>query len=425
MARRTTLPKNVVIVAFEGPDRYSMVGGLGVRVTQLALALGEAGVETDLFFIGEPGKPSIEEMAPRVRLRRWAQWISEYHPAGVYDGEDHKIADLTRSVPAVIAQEIVEAAARRGERTLVIGEDWQVAPAMIALHEELLERGLRGDAMLTWNANNTYGFERVDFPALVNAVQVTGVSKYMKFELELRDVQSLVIPNGIPESLTERYDADAVRELRRALKRRRPLLKVGRYSPDKRWLQAIDAVADLRDAGEPVQLIVRGGKEAYGELVFTRARERGLRVEELRIEDCSPERLAPALRESTADIVDLRSFLPDDTLYALYGAVDAVLANSGKEPFGLVGLEVMAARGIPVCGSTGEDYAQPFHNAVVCDTGDPRELAAYLRVLFGSAELTERIRKNAQKTARRYTWPAVFQTLAAKLTFLEEVPVSP
>lgn len=420
MAQRAKLPENVAIVAFEGPDRYSMVGGLGVRVTELARALGREGASTDLFFIGDPDAPYVEELAPNVRLRRWSQWLSKYHPAGVYDGEDAKIDDMTRSLPDTIADEIVEPAARRGERTLVVGEDWQVAPAIVGLHEALLARGLRGHAHLMWNANNTYGFERVDFPALANSAQIAAVSKYMKFELALMNVPALVIPNGIPVESIGRFDAGAVKALRRSLRGRRTLLKVGRYSPDKRWLQAIDAVADLREMDQQVQLIVRGGKEPYGEVVFARARERGLEISTVQIEECSPERLSEALAPETADVLILQAFLPNETLYALYGAVDAVLANSGKEPFGLVGLEVMAAHGIPVCGSTGEDYAQPFDNAIVCDTGDPRELAAYLRRLFEDESLAASIRRRAQKTAKRYAWPAVCDILAAKIAYLEQ-----
>ena len=64
--------------------------------------------------------------------------------------------------------------------------------------------------------------------------------------------------------------------------------------------------------------------------------------------------LAALLRESReADVINLTSFLSDPMVTAIYSACDAVLANSGHEPFGLVGLEVMGAGGIPVTGSTG------------------------------------------------------------------------
>jgi glycosyltransferase involved in cell wall biosynthesis len=243
----------------------------------------------------------------------------------------------------------------------------------------------------------------------------------MKFELALRGAQSLVVPNGIPETIAQQDHSAGIAALQKVFRGRKTLLKVGRYDPDKRWMQAIDAVAELRAAGTRAQLIVRGGKEPYGEAVFARAAARQLSVENLALAESTPERLARAIAESSADILNLKSFLPNETLYALYGAVDAVLANSGKEPFGLVGLEVMASKGIPVCGSTGEDYARPFENAIVCDTDDPYELAAHLTQLFENPKLAVRIRKRAVETAEHYTWPAVFELLDTKLAFLETV----
>jgi glycosyltransferase involved in cell wall biosynthesis len=40
----------------------------------------------------------------------------------------------------------------------------------------------------------------------------------------------------------------------------------------------------------------------------------------------------------------------------LFHSAAAVLANSHHEPFGLVGLETMAAGGVACIGYTGEDY---------------------------------------------------------------------
>lgn len=417
MSRYAHIPRRAVILSFEGPDRYSLVGGLGVRVTELARALDDASISTDVFFIGDPYEAGVERLTPRVRLRRWCQWISRFHPGGVYEGESGKIADFTASAPPFIVSELIEPAAEQGERTIVFAEDWQVVPAVIELDAQLRRAGLRQSAILLWNANNTYGFETIDFAALARAAQITAVSRYMKFELARSDVQSLVVPNGIPARLLD-IDAEAVQVLRRALKDRNALLKVGRFDPDKRWLQAIDAVAELRERGVPVQLIVRGGKEAYGNVVFARARERRLSIGDLTLAESSPAQLAHALQSERSDVVNLRSFLPDETLYALYGAAGATLANSGKEPFGLVGLEVMASGGIPVCGSTGEDYAEPFENAIVCDTDDPRELDVYLQRLFGDPKLAHAIRERAKHTAERYVWPAVLDVLDVKIGYL-------
>ncbi|HET9030926.1 MAG TPA: glycosyltransferase family 4 protein [Candidatus Aquilonibacter sp.] len=420
MARYPHLPRRVVILSFEGPDRYAMVGGLGVRASELATAFAEQRFETDLIYVGDPALPPVERRGSHLTLRRWCQWISAHHPGGVYDGEWGKIDDYGRSVAPFLIEHIVRAATAKGERVLVLAEDWQVVPAVLALDAALRNEGLRDAVTIAWNANNTYGFETIDFSALASACHITCVSRYMKFELALAGAESLVIPNGIPERIFDEVQSSDVAYLRRIFSGRHMLLKVGRYDPDKRWLQAIDAVADLRDAGRNVQLIVRGGKEGYAQTVFARASERGLRIEDVTFETATVESIAQVLAAPSADIINIRSFLPDAMLYTLYGAVDAVLANSGKEPFGLVGLEVMAAGGTAVCGSTGEDYARAFDNAIVCDTSDPLELATYLDRLFQSDDIRDRIREQGPQTARQFTWPNVLDVLDAKVAFMNE-----
>lgn len=418
MSRYPHIPANVVILAFEGPDRYAMVGGLGVRVSELSTALDDAGIRTDFIFVGDPHLDAVEQRGNTLTLRRWCQWISLHHPQGVYDGEWGKMEDYRNSVPPFVLDAIVRPALARGERVLVLAEDWQVAPAVRSLDRIAREAGVRDALTIAWNANNTYGFHTIDFSELARAAQLTCVSRYMKFELALHDAQALVIPNGIPERVFSEASAAGAAYLRRMLGNRHLLLKVGRFDPDKRWMQAIDAVADLRAAGVPVQLLVRGGKEPYGSEVFARAHDRGLSVDDIHLDAPSPETLAGALSNARADIVNIRSFLPDALLYTLYAAADAVLANSGKEPFGLVGLEVMASGGIAVCGSTGEDYARPFDNAIVCDTGDPAELASYLEYFWSNPGMRERMIERALETARQFTWPSVLEILDAKLAFM-------
>jgi glycosyltransferase involved in cell wall biosynthesis len=197
------------------------------------------------------------------------------------------------------------------------------------------------------------------------------------------------------------------------------LLKVGRYDPDKRWMQAVEAVAILKDSGIRTQFIVRGGKEPYGHDVLARAQMRGLTVGDMSPEAPTVASFAAALESAAEDVVNVRTYLDDTLLLALYGAADAVLANSGKEPFGLVGLEVMAAGGIAVVGSTGEDYARGFDNAVVCDSDDPGELASYLEQLRTNDALRNRIRSNAPHTAHAFSWPSVLEILDAKVGYVE------
>ncbi len=410
------LPQNAVVLSFEGPDPYSMVGGLGTRVTELSAALADAGIRTTLVFVGDPTGPPTERPAQNLEYRRWCQWISAYYVGGVYDGELAKMNDYTSSVPAFVAETIVAPAAARGENVLVLAEDWQTAPAAIALDALLRRRSLRDRALIAWNANNTYGFHTIDWVALQNAAVITTVSRYMKFELNARGIESLVIPNGIPDRLLQGADKKLVRSALRQFKQRRPLfVKVARFEEDKRWLQVIDAFAEIVAEEPEATLIIRGGREPYGATILERARARGLYVEDLTVASRDPMDVLDAIAAAPGSIVNMRTFVPEDALLVLYHIADAVLANSGREPFGLVGLEVMAVGGVAVTGSTGEDYIQPFENALVCDTGEPRELAALLETLLSDHEFALAIAAEGEATAKRYTWPHVLSMLAHKL----------
>lgn len=77
-----------------------------------------------------------------------------------------------------------------------------------------------------------------------------------------------------------------------------------------------------------------------------------------------------------------------------------MLANSRHEPFGLVGLEAMAAGGVAVTGSTGEDYTIPLVNAIVLETVEPEEIEGYVLYLRHHPEESDRIRWAARRTAR-------------------------
>jgi glycosyltransferase involved in cell wall biosynthesis len=150
--------------------------------------------------------------------------------------------------------------------------------------------------------------------------------------------------------------------------------------------------------------------------VLSRARQLGLTVSEARAADNSLDSYFHALQNSCeADVIDIKFHLPQDFLRIIYRASDAVLANSGHEPFGIVGLEAMAAGGIAFTGSTGEDYAIPYRNAFVLETSDPREIECYLMYLKEYPEEAIRIRTEAQRTAAYFTWEASAMNLISKL----------
>src|SRR5690348_16969811 len=157
----------VVLVAFEGPDRYSFVGGLATRMNDLAEALIKRGRRVRQLFVGDPSLPARElRNDGALLLERWGQWITRYHPKDVYDGEDGKWRDFSRTVPPHLLDEVVVPAARQGKRAVLLFEDWQTASAAINATVLAQRAGLRGAITPFWNANNTYGFGEIDFRLL-------------------------------------------------------------------------------------------------------------------------------------------------------------------------------------------------------------------------------------------------------------------
>src|SRR5213078_5050402 len=92
---------------------------------------------------------------------------------------------------------------------------------------------------MLWNANNTYGFDRIEWAPLNLASTVTTVSRYMKYRMWDWGQNPIVIPNGIPRESIGNPDPQAVAEVRSAAGAEHFWFKIGRFDPDKRWLMAV------------------------------------------------------------------------------------------------------------------------------------------------------------------------------------------
>lgn len=423
-------PENTmfVMLCFEGPDVYSTAGGLGTRVSELSEALATQGYTTHLIFIGDPNKPSTEvRVGGRLILERWSQWLSKYYPNGVYDGEEQKLQDYNGSVPNHIYHDIVRPAITEGKLVVIMGEDWQTAEVMCRTSDLLHWFGLRQKVLMLWNLNSLMSLHRVNWERLNYVTTLCTVSKYMKHKMWNLGVNPLVIPNGIPARHLTPVNPEAVRRLREIGRQGNPrrlfLFKIGRFDPDKRWMMAIEAAARLKQGGHPVTLFVRGGIEPHGADVLRHAYNIGLSIKDI-VKDPLVQRpnlqqcLDAVANAGPADIYNLRFFLPEEFVRTTYAAADATLANSGHEPFGLVALEVMAAQGIAVTGSTGEDYAISFENSIVTETDDPDEIVGYLLYLRRQPGEQERIRCAGRRTAEQFLWDQVIENLVGKLEFL-------
>lgn len=153
-----------LLLAFEGPDLYSRAGGLATRVNGLAPARAGLGCETDLIFVGDLDA-APEETWRGVRLHRILQDVSEPHPRDAYQGEEEKVRELTARLPAWAIERVLYPARLRGET-------WWSSPrigkplALIALSDAAWQAGLTETLTLVWNANNPFGFDRIDWRRL-------------------------------------------------------------------------------------------------------------------------------------------------------------------------------------------------------------------------------------------------------------------
>src|SRR4029450_2178381 len=98
------------------------------------------------------------------------------------------------------------------------------------------------------------------------------------------------------------------------------------------------------------------------------------------------------------DMVSVRSPIDPESRRILFRGAAAVLANSGQEPFRLVGVEAMAAGGVACTGCSGEDYAMPGENALVLETNVPWEFVN----LFGAVR-AHPVRERALRQAGQRT----------------------
>jgi glycosyltransferase involved in cell wall biosynthesis len=411
------------ILSFEGPDPYARAGGIASRVTGLVQALADADYETHLWFVGDPDLPGHETQG-MLQLHRWCQWISQYHPSGVYDGEDGKRADYVASLPPFLVQQVLLPYVQQGGHAVVLAEEWHTVDAILHLDWLLRVARIRDQVTILWNANNTFSFHRINWRRLAEAAVITTVSRYMKQLMQGCGVNPLVIPNGLSKEALILPAHQAVAAFRARLRHRTVLCKVARWDPDKQWLLAIEIVGALKQQGWRPLLVARGGVEAHGDEVLRAAGRAGLRVAERVFPEAGTQGFLKTMEGlEDIDVVSLRSPVTLSSRRILFRGCSAVLANSGHEPFGLVGLETMAVGGVACTGCSGEDYAVPGYNALVLETNDPREFTTLFSELHANPLRERALRRAGSATAKHFLWSQIIQRLLLpRLHFLSEDP---
>jgi glycosyltransferase involved in cell wall biosynthesis len=228
-----------------------------------------------------------------------------------------------------------------------------------------------------------------------------------------------VIPNGILEELLQPVLRDdfafVVEALGRLARELRPGLffKMARWEREKGWTQALEAVRHSHDRDRRMILIGRaGGPSGKGGALVAESEAHGLLAVQAGSEPAFRAELGEHIRNGV-DVISLGFGVTPALARTLYRVCDGVLANSVSEPFGLVGLEAMAAGGIAFTGGTGEDYAITGRNAIVLQTLEPMEIVERWEHLSASPRRLARLRRKARETAREYVWSNVRELLVA------------
>ena len=146
---------------------------------------------------GSPELPGEERRGGR-RLRRGCEWISRYHRGGVYDGEEGKRRDYAASLPPFLLRNVLLPHVRTGGRAVVLAEEWHTVDAVLHLHWLLRGTRLRGAATVFWNANNTFGFDRVDWKRLAAAATIRVVAVItLAAGIQAEVIRVAVIPEAL------------------------------------------------------------------------------------------------------------------------------------------------------------------------------------------------------------------------------------
>ncbi len=169
-------------------------------------------------------------------------------------------------------------------------------------------------------------------------------------------------------------------------------LYVGTLEPRKNLPLLLDAFARRQRvaSGDPIDLVLAGGRGWDDETIFTRVAELGLQ-----------------------NRVHFPGFVPDAELPDWYRAAEAFVYPSRFEGFGLPVLEAMAC-GTPVLCSAAPGVREAAGRAALqAPPGDVEAWAAALTLLADQPALRDELRRAGLEHARSFTWRATAERTIA------------
>jgi glycogen synthase len=377
----------VLMLSWEYPPL--VVGGLGRHVEALARELTAGGHDVQVITRGE-AESVVDEVRDGVRVRRsalepiaidfttetllaWAQAAEHAMLRAALPLVQHWRPDVVHAHDWLVAQSGVTLARITGAPLVATihatesgrNQGWLSKPLNVAIHS--VERWLAHQAATVVTCSSAMHDE---------------VTKLF----ELADDHVTVVPNGI-DPIRWRVTPGARRAARSQLGGDGPVVVfAGRLVHEKGLQTLLDCLPGLRRTYPGLRLVVAG---TGGHLAELRAQARRLRV---------------------ARAVAWLGFVPEPELAPLLAAADVAVVPSLYEPFGIVALEVAAARTPLVVAQTGGliDLVSGGVAAASFPARDVGALCAAVLGVLSDPEAAQRAVSRAARAIRRdYTWPAV------------------
>lgn len=364
---------------------YSPVSG-GLRTTMHALARGYRHHGHAVMMVVPGEHDAVEETA-------WGTRVSIAAPLVPASGGYRIITRLEeiRSHLDDFAPEVLEISDRTTLPTLTNWAHHRSVPTVLLAHERLdgvLHHFASAlpDAPVTWIADalNSRLARRFD--------SVIATTQYAGQEFQRIGVDTRIVPLGVDADHFHPRRRHAVVRAAYASPEESLIVMASRLSREKRPDLAIDAVAQIEQAGHRVRLVVAG----------------------------EGPRVAALQRQATGLPVTFAGFIADRSHFAaLLASADAMIAPGPIETFGLSALESLAS-GTPVVVNAASALPE-----VVADAGESADdtssamADALVRVL---SDTTGTRRTRARQRAEEFPWSAtVARMLSGHSSSLEAV----
>ena len=369
------------MLTWDFPPRRT--GGVAAQVIGLGRALADAGHDVVVLTIADRRADADAERTDRLRVLRAdvdLPHISDERHLAITASANHALVQLALDADSSIA----------GWRPDVVhGHDWRVGwagdtlarhhavPFVLTMHGT--ERVRHGGSLPIGEPSDV---NSIEWWLAFRADRLIASTRFMVDQLvtgfEISPDHVVRIPNGIDPALWARDDPQAGRG---------PLIvSWGRVQYEKGFQILARAMTTLR-AQVPDVACVIAGRGSY-----------------------LPELQTQIDVEGVSDLIELPGFVADDDLRALVYRAGCVVIPSLYEPFGVVGLEALAAGAPLIVARTGglAELVVDTDAGMTFEPGDPDDLARCIEELLNDVELARRLTRNARRLIESdYAWDAI------------------